>query len=171
MAELQRKLEEKEYHDMIANIKPTPKPSLFSPDEYSSEDTKILKNQISAIINILFSMVSIFVAIFIWLKNSPDYLVCQSITPFLLVLIGSESCGAYFLLQWWGLVRQDCIFYIGIILKNGKQIRVAKGDRRRERREFPSRRKFSNWIRHKLDTTVSVNFSDKDEVDKWGKKI
>ena len=35
----------------------------------------MIKNQISAIINILLSMISVFVAIFIWMKNSPDHLV------------------------------------------------------------------------------------------------
>lgn len=78
MRELRRKLEEKEYDDMIANTRPAPKTSLFSSEDYSSDDAKMVKNQISAIINILFSMVSVFVAIFIWLKNSPDYLVSPS---------------------------------------------------------------------------------------------
>jgi Endoplasmic reticulum-based factor for assembly of V-ATPase len=60
---------------MIANIKRAAKHSLFSDEDYSSDDAKITKNLISAIINILFSMVSVFVAIFIWMKNSPDHLV------------------------------------------------------------------------------------------------
>jgi len=77
MAELRRRLEEKEYNDMIANVKPAPKASLFSSDDYSSDDAKMAKNQISAVINILFSMVSVFVAIFIWMKTSPDYLVLR----------------------------------------------------------------------------------------------
>jgi hypothetical protein len=75
MADLRRKLEEQEYAKMIANVKPAPKISLFSDEDVSPDDTKMVKNQISAIINILFSMVSVFVAIFIWMKNSPDYLV------------------------------------------------------------------------------------------------
>jgi len=75
MAELRRRLEEKEYNDMIANVKPAPKPSLFSEEDYSSDDAKMVKNQISAIINIMFSMVSVFVAIFMWMKTSPDYSV------------------------------------------------------------------------------------------------
>jgi len=75
MAELRRRLEEKEYNAMIANVKPEAKSSLFSNEEYSSEDAKMMKNQLSAVINILLSMISVFVAIFIWMKNSPDYLV------------------------------------------------------------------------------------------------
>jgi hypothetical protein len=76
MAELRRKLEEQEYNKMIANVKPAANNSLFSDEDYKSPDeAKMVKNQISAIINILFSMVSVFVAIFIWMKNSPDYLV------------------------------------------------------------------------------------------------
>jgi hypothetical protein len=75
MAELRRRLEEQEYNKMIANVKPAPANSLFSVDDYSPDDAKIVKNQISAIVNILFSMVSVFVAIFVWMKNSPDYLV------------------------------------------------------------------------------------------------
>jgi len=77
MAELRRRLEEKEYNDMIANVKPAPKMSLFSKEDYSSDDAKMVKNQISAIINIMFSMLSVFVAIFIWMKTSPDYLVSR----------------------------------------------------------------------------------------------
>ena len=75
MAELRRRLEEKEYNAMIANVKPKAKSSLFSDEEYSSADAKMMKNQLSAVINILLSMISVFVAIFIWMKNSPDYLV------------------------------------------------------------------------------------------------
>jgi hypothetical protein len=75
MAELRKRLEEKEYNAIIANVKPEPKSSLFSDEEYSSADAKMMKNQLSAVINILLSMVSVFVAIFIWMKNSPDYLV------------------------------------------------------------------------------------------------
>jgi len=75
MADLRRRLEEKEYHAMVANVKPEPKSSLFSVEDYSSADAKMMKNQLSAVINILLSMISVFVAIFIWMKNSPDYLV------------------------------------------------------------------------------------------------
>jgi Endoplasmic reticulum-based factor for assembly of V-ATPase len=75
MAELRRKLEEQEYNKMIANVKPAANNSLFSDEDYSTDEAKMVKNQISAIINILFSMVSVFLAIFIWMKNSPDYLV------------------------------------------------------------------------------------------------
>ena len=75
MEELRRHLEEKEYNAMIANVKPTAKTSLFSDEDFSSADAKMIKNQLSAVINILLSMISVFVAIFIWMKNSPDYLV------------------------------------------------------------------------------------------------
>ena len=75
MADLRRRLEEKEYNAMVANVKAVPKSSLFSVEEYSSADAKMMKNQLSAVINILLSMISVFVAIFIWMKNSPDYLV------------------------------------------------------------------------------------------------
>jgi len=77
MEALRRRLEQQEYDAMIASVKSHPKVQpIFSADEdYSSADAKMTKNQISAIINILFSMVSVFVAIFVWLKNSPDYLV------------------------------------------------------------------------------------------------
>src|SRR5271156_5863982 len=75
MDDLRQRLEQKEYDAMVANVKPAPKVSLFSDEDYSSTDAKLIKNQLSAIINILLSMVSAFVAIFIWMKNSPDYLV------------------------------------------------------------------------------------------------
>jgi hypothetical protein len=93
MADLRRKLEEKEYNKMIANIKPAPKDSLFSDEDYSTDDAKMVKNQISAIINILFSMVSVFVAIFVWMKNSPDYLVFPTK---LMGLMRSEFYGVFF---------------------------------------------------------------------------
>lgn len=111
MEVLRRRLEQQEYDAMVANVKPQPKTlPIFSADEaYSSVDAKMTKNQISAIINILFSMVSVFVAIFVWLRNSPDYLVyLHSI-----LLIGSECCGVCFLLLLWVLVRRDCICCIG----------------------------------------------------------
>jgi hypothetical protein len=79
MEALRRRLEQQEYDAMIASVKSQLKVQpIFSADEdYSSVDVKMTKNQISAIINILFSMVSVFVAIFVWLKNSPDYLVSR----------------------------------------------------------------------------------------------
>jgi hypothetical protein len=60
----------------------------------------MVKNQVSAIINVLFSMASVFVAIFIWMKASPDYLVCQR--PETKILISRESSGVYSLQQWSG---------------------------------------------------------------------
>lgn len=75
---LRKRLEQQKYDNMVRNIRPAPNTmSLFSPDEegYSAADAKMTKNQVSAIINILLSMISVFVAIFIWMKNSPDYLV------------------------------------------------------------------------------------------------
>ena len=42
-------------------------------------------------VNILLSMVSVFVAIFIWMRNSPDYLV----RLVLFQLINSECSGVY----------------------------------------------------------------------------
>jgi len=75
MAALRRRLEEKEYSSMVSSVRPTPKSSLFSDQDYTSYDAKLSKNQLSAIINVLFSMISVFVAIFIWMKNSPDHLV------------------------------------------------------------------------------------------------
>jgi Endoplasmic reticulum-based factor for assembly of V-ATPase len=75
MESLRRRLEQKEYDTMVANVKTVPKSSIFTDEDFSSADAKMLKNQLSAIINILLSMVSVFVAIFIWKRNSPDYLV------------------------------------------------------------------------------------------------
>jgi Endoplasmic reticulum-based factor for assembly of V-ATPase len=75
MEQLRRRLEEKEYNAMIANVKPAAQTSLFSDEDFSSDDSKMIKNQLSAVINILLSMVSVFVAIFIWMRNSPDFLV------------------------------------------------------------------------------------------------
>lgn len=75
MEALRRNLEEQEYNTLVRNVRATPKASLFSDDDYSPRDAKMVKNQLSAIINILLSMISVFVAIFIWMKNSPDYLV------------------------------------------------------------------------------------------------
>lgn len=77
MDQLRRCLEEKEYNAMVANVRPAAQTSLFSGEDYSSADVKMVKNQLSAVINILLSMISVFAAIFIWMKNSPDYLVCQ----------------------------------------------------------------------------------------------
>ena len=81
MADLRRRLEQKEYNAMVANVKPQVKLSLFSEEEFSSADAKMIKNQLSAVINILLSMVSVFLAIFIWMKNSPDYLVQPLLKP------------------------------------------------------------------------------------------
>jgi len=75
MATLRRRLEEQEYSSMVSSVQPTPKSSLFSDQDYTSYDAKVSKNQLSAIINVLLSMISVFVAIFIWMKNSPDHLV------------------------------------------------------------------------------------------------
>jgi hypothetical protein len=75
MDNLRKRLEQQEYNAMVANIKPKKRISLLSDEDYTSTDAKMTKNQVSAIINILFSMISVFVAIFIWMKNSPDYLV------------------------------------------------------------------------------------------------
>jgi len=71
------------------------------------------KNQISAIINILFSMVSVFVAIFVWLKNSPDYLVSEirNISTneqrvlwslFFAAAVGVSEAGLY-MIHWWNI--------------------------------------------------------------------
>ena len=89
MAALRKRLEEQEYNKLVSSIKPTLKTSLFSDEDYTSTDAKMVKNQLSAIINILLSMVSVFVAIFIWMKNSPDYLVLYS----MLLVNGRECCG------------------------------------------------------------------------------
>ena len=79
MAMLRKRLEQQEYDNMVANVQPPAKMPLFSNDDYNVADAKIMKNQLSAVINILLSMVSVFVAIFIWMKNSPDYLVYRQI--------------------------------------------------------------------------------------------
>jgi len=75
MAALRKRLQEREYNSMVSSVRPAPKSSLFSDDDYTSYDAKVSKNQLSAIINVLFSMISVFVAIFVWMKNSPDHLV------------------------------------------------------------------------------------------------
>ena len=76
---LRKRLEQQQYDTLVRNVKPATKTvSLFSADEeegYSAADAKMTKNQVSAIINILLSMISVFVAIFIWMKQSPDHLV------------------------------------------------------------------------------------------------
>jgi len=83
MEALRRRLEQQEYDKLVSNVKPTPKTSFFSDEEdYSTTDAQMTKNQVSAIINILLSMVSVFVAIFIWMKNSPDYLVSPGAVRF-----------------------------------------------------------------------------------------
>jgi hypothetical protein len=79
MEDLRRRLEQQEYNTLVCNVQPTPKMSLFSDEDYTPQDVKMIKNQLSAVINILLSMVSVFVAIFIWMKNSPDYLVSTCI--------------------------------------------------------------------------------------------
>jgi hypothetical protein len=129
---LRKRLEQQQYDTLIRNIKPPSNTtSLFSTDEeegYSPTDAKMAKNQVSAIVNVLLSMVSVFVAIFIWMKNSPDYLVLPplSLLSFTsLGLVGSrrgvcmlymyvfdwemgvlandrEYCGVCFLRWWWG---------------------------------------------------------------------
>lgn len=78
MATLRKRLEQQEYDQMISNVKPRTKTPLFSDNDYSAGDAKIMRNQLSAIVNILFSMASVFVAMFIWMKNSPDHLVYSS---------------------------------------------------------------------------------------------
>jgi len=75
MAALRKRLEEQEYNSMVSTVRPTPKSPLFSDEEFTSHDEKVSKNQLSAIVNVLFSMISVFVAIFIWMRNSPDHLV------------------------------------------------------------------------------------------------
>ena len=72
---LRKRMEQREYESLIQSVKPPKKESLFSDEDISISDSKMIKNQISAIVNILLSMVSVFVAIFIWMRNSPDYLV------------------------------------------------------------------------------------------------
>jgi Endoplasmic reticulum-based factor for assembly of V-ATPase len=94
MDALRKRLEEQQYNAMIANIKPKEKISPFSDEDYTSADAKMTKNQISAVINILFSMISVFVAIFIWMRHSPDYLVYHSFND----LMCREFCGVCFLL-------------------------------------------------------------------------
>jgi hypothetical protein len=81
MEDLRRRLEQQEYNTLVRNVRPTPKSSLFSDEDYTPQDAKMVKNQLSAVINILLSMVSVFVAIFIWMKNSPDYLVSSNAFP------------------------------------------------------------------------------------------
>lgn len=92
MEQLRRRLEQKEYNAMVANVKPAAQTSLFSDEDYSSADAKMIKNQLSAVINILLSMVSVFAAIFVWMKNSPDYLVLHCWSQ----LMSSECYGVYF---------------------------------------------------------------------------
>jgi len=80
---LRKRLEQHQYNTMIQGIIPPKSSALFAPDdeEYSAADAKRTKNQLSAVINILLSMVSVFVAIFVWMRNSPDYLVTQTPPP------------------------------------------------------------------------------------------
>ena len=91
MESLRKRLEQQEYDSLVRNIKPTNRTPLFSDEGVTTQDSKMVKNQLSAIINIFFSMVSVFVAIFVWMRNSPDYLV----TIFNEGLIHSESYGVY----------------------------------------------------------------------------
>lgn len=98
---LRRRLEEQEYNAMVSSVKPSPKISLFSDEDFTSMDAKMTKNQLSAIINILLSMVSVFVAIFVWMKNSPEYLrVLWSL--FFAAVVGISETGLY-MLHWWNL--------------------------------------------------------------------
>ena len=99
---LRNRLEKQQYEMMVRNIKPRNNTiSLFSAEEGESvNEVKVIKihtyanvkviisilsqytnpkktkNQISAILNIMLSMISVFLAIFIWMKNEKDYLVC-----------------------------------------------------------------------------------------------
>src|SRR5277367_2605231 len=133
MEDLRRRLEQQEYDAMIANVKSQPKVQpIFSADEdYSFADAKMTKNQISAIINILFSMVSVFVAIFVWLKNSPDHLVSHISNAraneqrvlwslFFAAVVGASEAGLY-MLHWWNI----------------DQSQSSKAIRNREKRRSP----------------------------------
>ena len=113
---LRKRLEQHQYNTMIQGIIPPKSSALFAPDdeEYSAADAKRTKNQLSAVINILLSMVSVFVAIFVWMRNSPDYLVTPPKLPLpaspchkycFLLFIAHESVGVCFVS---GRVRWEC---------------------------------------------------------------
>src|SRR5262245_46116176 len=106
---LRRRLEQQEYNALVQNIKPARKISLISGEDSSRSDSRLIRNQISAIINILLSMVSVFVAIFTWMKSSPDHVVRPRISR----LTSREFCGVCSLLPWSAQVRPACTCYIG----------------------------------------------------------
>ena len=75
MESLRERLKQQEYQRMIANVKPPAKLSILHDNEFTARDARMVKNQLSAIINVIFSMASVFIAVFIWMKTSPDHLV------------------------------------------------------------------------------------------------